>query len=93
MHSAQPGVRILSISHGQLEAIRGHLARGAAQGAEPLSGLRAPDTRARVERLGICQLADFPAGARLGDDDCSAAVLSRFEGSFPATGLLALDPA
>ncbi len=94
MHSAQPGVRTLSISHGQLEAIRDHLARG----AENLSAVQAPDTRVRVEqvrveRLGICQLADFPAGALFADDDCSAAVLARFDGSFCATALLALDPA
>ncbi len=83
----------LTIHRTQLEAIRDLLIQGAADAADGLSSIHAPDSQVRVGRLGLCVLADFPSGAVFCDDDLSAGVLQRFDGQFSATALLALDPA
>lgn len=40
----------------------------------------------------LCLLADFPIGALVAHDDLVAGVVTRFEGPFGGTAVLALDP-
>ena len=68
------------------------LDRGFAAGAAELTRAGALPQQARVARVAVCRLGDFPDGAVFPDDDLRASVVWSVGGTHSATALISLEP-